>query len=148
MSDAAELETLLGQAGTVVAGCAVKPLRVVQLPRFLRAVRPLLEDIVALQAKPTPAQVALVCIREPEAVLAAIAVATAQLPEDLSDGATIDAAIAARSSWLAGQGTDVLMELLVAVVEVNADFFLQSPSLAAMARAMATVQPGPASSQP
>jgi hypothetical protein len=137
-AQADELDAALGLTArqAVIAGqpVIVRPLVVAQLPYFLRALRPIMG---ALQAGKVgaPAQLAWLLADEPDAVLDALAVALAQLPLNPGDKVALEVAIATRRDWLAGQQMDALLELLVSVVEVNADFFIQK-----MAPLMVTAQ--------
>ena len=131
--DMQALESLLGQSGRLVAGVTVQPLKVAQLPRVLKAMQPIMQTLREQQDFSGPA-LAWMCTDHPDAVLSAVAAATATLPADLSDPVALDAAIATQRAWLSGQSLDVLMELTIAVVEVNGDFFLRSPALASLGR--------------
>ena len=137
-AQAAVLDAALGLSArqAVIAGqpVIVRPLVVAQLPYFLRALRPIMG---ALQAGKVgaPAQLAWLLADEPDALLDALAVALAELPDSPGDKAALESAIATRRDWLAGQQMDALLELLVSAVEVNADFFIHR-----MAPLMVTAQ--------
>ena len=82
-------------------GIAVSPIKVRDLPRFLKAVEPIAAELAA-------GDVAGALMRHADAVIEATAI-----------GAGVDRA------WLEDQTPDVLAELAAKVLEVNADFFVR-----------------------
>lgn len=82
-------------------GIAVTPIKVRDLPRFLKAVQPIAADLAA-------GDIAGALMRNIDAVIDATCI-----------GASVDRA------WLEDQTPDVLAELAARVLEVNADFFVR-----------------------
>ncbi len=118
---------VLGDGGTI----RIEPLRVGQLPAFLRAIRPIMEAVRG-QGAGDPEEIDLVPVfmEAPEAFIEAIGVATGL------DRETLDAL-----------GMDDLVALARAVIEVNTDFFVRrvAPLLKGETGSGATPPPGPPS---
>ncbi len=107
MTPMSELDTLMpAPLELTIAGemLQLTPLRVGQLPAFLRNVEPIVREL----ASPSIDWLSLFGTHG-DAVLNAIAIATGK-PRDWLDGLTTDAAI----------------ELAARVIEVNADFFIRA----------------------
>ena len=83
------------------ANQAVNPVKVRDLPRFLKAIEPIAAELAA-------GDIAGALMRHADAVIEATAI-----------GAGVDRA------WLEDQTPDVLAELAAKVLEVNADFFVR-----------------------
>jgi len=79
----------------------IEPVRVKDLPQFLAALEPVAREVAAGD------------------VLSAVAKHTSGMIEATAIGSGADRA------WLQEQTPDVLVELAAAVIEVNADFFVQ-----------------------
>lgn len=112
-------------------GICIEPIKVRDLPRFLRAVEPIAADLAA-------GDIAGALIRHAEALIEATAI-----------GAGVDRA------WLEEQTPDVLADLAARVLEVNGDFFVSRvlPQVMAAAERLARIASGgtsgsPASSMP
>jgi len=82
-------------------GIVVTPIKVRDLPRFLKAIEPIAAELAA-------GDIAGALMRHADAVIEATAI-----------GAGVDRA------WLEDQTPDVLAELAAKVLEVNADFFVR-----------------------
>jgi hypothetical protein len=82
-------------------GIAVTPIKVRDLPRFLKAIEPIAAELAA-------GDISGALMRHADAVIDATAI-----------GAGVD------RSWLEDQTPDVLAELAAKVLEVNADFFVR-----------------------
>ncbi len=95
---------LVTVAGVVVA---VAPVKVRDLPAFLTAIEPMLGSIGLLGGSGAAG------------VLALLAVHGQRMIEATALGAGVEEA------WLGEQTPDVLVDLVVAVVEVNIDFFVR-----------------------
>ncbi len=151
IEQAAALEAAMGVTGAPlsIAGqtVTIKPLVVAQLPYFLRALRPITKTLQVGKIGDST-QLAWLLAEEPDAVLDALAVALAELPLNPSDKVALEVAIATRRDWLVAQQMDALLELLVSVVEVNADFFIQkvAPLMAAAQMRMTALETGSSSS--
>jgi len=118
---------VLGDGGAV----RVEPLRVGQLPAFLRAIRPIMEAVRSQDVNdPEEIDLMPVFMEAPDAFIDAIGVATGL------DRDTLDAL-----------GMDDLVALARAVIEVNTDFFVRrvAPLLKEEAASGATPPPGPPS---
>lgn len=112
-------------------GICVEPIKVRDLPRFLRAVEPIAADLAA-------GDIAGALIRHAETLIEATAI-----------GASVERA------WLEEQTPDVLADLAARVLEVNGDFFVRRvlPQVTAAAERLARIASGgtsgwPASSMP
>ena len=99
-------------------GICIEPIKVRDLPRFLRAVEPIAADLAA-------GDIAGALMRHADAVIEATAI-----------GAKVDRA------WLEQQTPDVLVDLASKVLEVNADFFVRQvlPRITAAAERLAALQ--------
>jgi len=82
-------------------GISVNPVKVRDLPRFLKAIEPMAAELAA-------GDIAAALMRHADAVIEATAI-----------GAAVERA------WLEDQTPDVLAELAARVLEVNADFFFR-----------------------
>lgn len=120
------LAAVLGDSGRVVkvgdTEITIRPLVVAQITHMLRALNPLLQRL-RQGVQGDASSLAWMLADEPDAVLDGLAIALAKLPARLSDKAAMAASFADSTEWLSGLTPDTLTELLVAVVEVNADFF-------------------------
>lgn len=108
------------------ATITIEPVRVRDLPRFLRAVEPIARD--AAQG-----DIAGALMRHADALIEATAI-----------GAAVDRA------WLEQQTPEVLLDLASRVLEVNADFFLQRvlPAINAASDRIARIASGGTSGPP
>lgn len=107
-------------------GICVEPIKVRDLPRFLRAVEPIAADLAA-------GDIAGALIRHAEALIEATAI-----------GASVERA------WLEEQTPDVLADLAARVLEVNGDFFVRRvlPQVTAAAERLARIASGGTSGSP
>jgi hypothetical protein len=107
-------------------GIAVTPIKVRDLPRFLKAVEPIAADL-------STGDIAGALMRHAEAVIEATAI-----------GAGCERA------WLEDQTPDVLVELAAKVLEVNADFFVKRvlPVIQSTAEHLAQTASGGTSGSP
>lgn len=107
-------------------GICVEPIKVRDLPRFLRAVEPIAADLAA-------GDIAGALIRHAEALIEATAI-----------GASVERA------WLEEQTPDVLADLAARVLEVNGDFFVRRvlPQVTAAAERLSRIASGGTSGSP
>ncbi len=108
----------------------IAPIRVRQLPAFLRAIKPIIEAARAQGQGADDLDIAAILLESPDAVIEAVDAATGdQVSRETIDGLAIDD----------------LARLAIAVIRVNADFFAQrvAPILAGTDPA---ASPGPGSS--
>ncbi|WP_062196542.1 DUF6631 family protein [Caldimonas taiwanensis] len=107
-------------------GICIEPIKVRDLPRFLRAVEPIAADLAA-------GDIAGALIRHAEALIEATAI-----------GAGVDRA------WLEDQTPDVLADLVARVLEVNGDFFVRRvlPQVTAAAERLSRIASGGTSGSP
>jgi hypothetical protein len=104
----------------------IEPVRVRDLPRFLKAIEPIAQELSA-------GDIAGALMRHADAVIEATAI-----------GARVERA------WLEEQTADVLAELAAKVLEVNADFFVRRvlPVVTAAAERLAQTASGGTSWSP
>ena len=88
----------------------VTPVKVKNLPAFLAAIEPVVRQLSASSAGATGAK---------DDLLLALATHAPNVITATAVGAGVDEA------WLGDQTTDVLVDLALAVLEVNMDFFVQ-----------------------
>lgn len=106
----------------------VRPLTVGQLPAFMRAIRG-----IELLWTAAELDVAALVADHGEALIEAAAIATVRPAE-----------------WVRGLGLDEFMQLVAAVLEINADFFVRRvlPGLTGVLERLTTVMAGVTSSPP
>ena len=104
----------------------VTPLKVRDLPRFLKAIEPIAQELAT-------GDIAGALMRQADAVIEATAI-----------GAGVERA------WLEEQTPDVLAELAAQVLEINADFFVRRvlPTVTAAAEKIAQTASGGTSGSP
>jgi len=107
-------------------GICIEPIKVRDLPRFLKAIEPIAADLAA-------GDIGAALMRHADAAIEATAI-----------GAGVDRA------WLEDQTPDVLAELAARVLEVNADFFVSRvlPQVTAAAERLARIASGGTSGSP
>lgn len=114
-------DTLTTEPTIDIAGrrIALRPVRVRDLPRFLCACEPLAADLAA-------GDIGAALLRHADALIEATCI-----------GAGVERA------WLDDQAPDALIDLAVAVLEVNADFFVRAvlPRLTAAAETLGRIAP-------
>lgn len=108
----------------------ITPLRVGELPAVVRAVEPMLDELLAMQAEPTPLDMVKLLGRHGEPMVLTIALCSRQPLE-----------------WVGQLLADRFAELAAVCVQVNADFFGRAmPAIGSLASRLQSAAPAAASS--